>query len=506
MTPEEQAKKMDEILEISVKGQKAIQAVADNQSTQQSVMEKVQTDLEAVMGKQNAFEQSTNETLATIQKQNELETKTAFDVVLNDPGIRAMHGYNADPVTRALYKPHVEFDRRKGWTPDREGYEISKSIADLNDQVYLLGMFKALASVRNGEPQRYSDVVKGLDTYKLLMFELGRNPEYAKALNTETSGQGLEWVPTQMSNQITDDIRLELKIAGLFPFLTIPMGTGSFKLPKKGTRQTAYLVGEPTSDSPSKVLTATPPSGNTTFDPVTFALRMLWSDDITEDAAIAMFPLVREELLQAIVDAKENSIINGDISDSTHFDSDVTSAQDVRKAYDGLRYMSGNSAGEAAVDCSTYSLANLRAIRKKMGRFGVNPMDLNYAMGIKSYVSALSIDEVETLEKFGPAFTAKNGVLAVLDGCGISVSEFIRDDLNVLGVYDGVTMTKTEVLLINTKAHYAAEKAGGMKVESARDIETLQNVAVASVRSDFKRVNEPGSGEATVGVGYNIAS
>jgi HK97 family phage major capsid protein len=515
MTPEEQAQKMESLLKISIKGQEAIQAVADNQASQKGVMEKVQTDLESVMTKQTSFEETVTAELAEIKKEQQDQTRSAFDIVLTDEKMYSMHGYDLDPINRALYKSHTTYSRRSGWHADGEGYEIAKSVADLNDMVFLYGMFKALRSVQVGEPKSYSQQVREMDTYKLLQFELGRNPELRsaldpewrqKALNTQTSGQGAEWVPTTLSNQLVDDIRLALNVAGLFPSITIPMGTGTFEIPKKGARQRAYLVGEPISDSPDKVPAATPPSGKVSFSPVTHALRMLWSDDITEDAAIAMFPLVRDELVQALVDAAEDSIINGDSTDSTHFDSDVTSGNDTRKSYDGLRYFSGQSAGEAAVDISTLALATLRNIRKKMGKYGVNPMDTQYVSGISAYVQLLSLDEVETMEKFGPAFTAKNGTLAVLDGSGISVSEFMRQDCNASGVYDGVTTTKSNLLLVNTKAHWTADKAGGMKMESARDIESLQNVAVSSIRRDFKRVNVPTSGEATVGIGYNLTS
>jgi hypothetical protein len=187
-------------------------------------------------------------------------------------------------------------------------------------------------------------------------------------------------------------------------------------------------------------------------------------------------------------------------------DSDVTAGTDVNKSYYGLRYFSGNSAGEAAVNISTLSTANLRAIRKAMGRFGVNPSDLAWLTGISGYVQMLGLTEVLTMDKWGPGFTAKAGTLAMFDGAPVVVSEFIRQDLNASGVYDGTTMTKTEILLANTKAHWTGDKAGGMKMETARDIESLQNVAVASRRNDFERVNVPGSDEASVGIGYNLTS
>jgi HK97 family phage major capsid protein len=504
----------EQIIAISKEGQTALQAVQDSVGGMQERQVKIETDLEEVLTSNKTALENVEVGLAEIRAAQEEQTRSVFDVVLKEPKIYQLHGYS-DPVTRALYRSQTEWTRAKGWHRNGESYEVAKDVANMNDALYLYAMFKSLNSAMKGEPTSYYNTVTGIDSYKLFSYELAEKPhlkraldnwpEHQKALSTTGVGTGAEFVPTQLSNQLIDDIRLALRVAGLFPNLTVPMGVGTMDVPKRGARQAAYLTGEPTTDSPSKVGTATPPTGKASFSMITHALRMLWSDDITEDSAIAMFPLVREELIQAISDAAETAILNGDI-DSTHMDSDVTAGTDVNKSYYGLRYFSGNSAGEAAVNISTLSTANLRAIRKAMGRFGVNPSDLAWLTGISGYVQMLGLTEVLTMDKWGPGFTAKAGTLAMFDGAPVVVSEFIRQDLNASGVYDGTTMTKTEILLANTKAHWTGDKAGGMKMETARDIESLQNVAVASRRNDFERVNVPGSDEASVGIGYNLTS
>jgi len=100
----------------------------------------------------------------------------------------------------------------------------------------------------------------------MLMAHLQSHPELSKALNTQTSGEGSEWVPQAMSAQLIDDIRLQLKVAALFPNLTIPAGTGAWEVPVKGDRQTAYLIGESTGDSSSNIPAGTPPSKQVVFN------------------------------------------------------------------------------------------------------------------------------------------------------------------------------------------------------------------------------------------------
>jgi hypothetical protein len=142
-----------------------------------------------------------------------------------------------------------------------------------------------------------------------------------------------------------------------------------------------------------------------------------------------------------------------------------------------------------------------------MGRFGVNSSDCAWICGISGFIQLLGLTEVLTMDKFGPAATIKNGQLANLDGSPIIISEFVRQDLNATGVYDGSTTTKTHIMYVNTRAFYTAEKPSGLMVETDRDIETQQNIAVASRRVAFTQVMTPvGTGEETIGNGYNLTS
>jgi len=495
--------KSDQIIKAVHDAQEVLTDVTKTVAQIKSAQDKVVEDLTSLTTKTTEFQSTTEGQLAEISKEQDEMTASVFDVVVNNPKVKAMWGYS-DPLDRALYKGHVDYSYRHGcMIDDGKGYELDQEVYKLNDALYLIGMAKALQErAQSPDPRPYSQIVQELDTYKLFKFELERRPELRKALNTDTNSN---WVPTGLSATLIDDIRLALRVAGLFPSLTMPAGYGTWELPVRGTRQTAYLVGESKADSSSKYPAGTPPTVSAAFTAVKHALRILFSDEMTEDSAVAILPLVRSELIQSLADARETSIINGD-TDSTHFDSDVASANDVRKSYYGLRYFSGHSSGNAAVDIATLSISNYRAMRRAMGRFAANPKDTAYIMSISAFVQTLSLDEVETVDKFGSAATIKNGVLAMVDGSPIVMSEFMREDINASGVYDGITTTKTSVLLANTKAHWVAEKPGGVMLESARDIETGQTVSVASHRVAFQRVNTPGDDEASVAVGYNLTS
>ena len=479
-----------------------LQKTAKDSGERLEKQKKMEGDLEAHITKFNEFQHITEGALGELTAEQEEAQKSIFDIVMKAP-VLEQWGYG-NSVERALYKTHTTHIPGKGWVHDGKAYELDNIVYEMNDMLYLTGMYRAIKAqeLNPGSGMTYTKAVQELESYKLFNFELNRSPELRKALNTSDAS---DWVPTGMSSTLIDDLRLELKVAALFPTITLPARSGSFDNPIRGGRKLAYLQGESTSDSSSKYPAETVDASKVTFTAVKHALRMLFSDEMDEDSAISIMPLLRMELIQAISDAQENATINGDTT-STHMDSDVLDSTDVRKSWIGLRKHGNNSSGNAAVDISELTTANLRSIRKAMGRYGVNPGKNAWITGISGFIQMLSLTEVLTMDKFGSKFTVKSGQLGQFDGSPIIISEFMRQDLHTTGVHTG-SETDTEILLVHTPAFRTGEKPSGMKIETGRDIETGQNIAVASRRLDFKQVITPvGTGEETVGVGYSLTT
>ena len=504
--PEVDVNQSDSILSLINEMKDVLVDSTDSQAELKEKQVKMEEDLKAHISSSDARFNSAEASLSEYNAEQEALTQSIFDVVVKDAGVRNMWGYN-DPISRALYKPTTQWEKGKGWTSTGKGYNCDPVVMELNDALYLAGMHKAVMSQRHpSDTMTYTQAVKSLDSYNLFRYEIERNSELRKAMDSATTGEGLEWVPTQLSAKLIDDIRLAMKVTALFPSITMPAGVGSFEVPVRGARRESYLVGEATADTGNTAYgIADPPSIKVAFTAVKHGLRMLFSDELEEDSAIAIMPLVRAELVQSLADASETAIINGDTA-NTHQDSNVTAATSVEKSWDGLRKLSGGSGGSAAVDIATLSLANLRSIRQGMGRFGTNPAELDWIVGLSGYIQLLGLSEVVTIDKFGANATAQSGVLGMLDGIPVVVSEFIKQDLNATGVHDGVTTSKTVMLLANNTSFYVGEKPGGVKVETDRDITIGQNIVVATHRSDFQEVVADGSGEQNVGLGYNLTS
>jgi hypothetical protein len=245
------------------------------------------------------------------------------------------------------------------------------------------------------------------------------------------------------------------------------------------------LASEQTGDSgQTKFSARTPPTRKVTLTAVKFAARALISKELEEDSILPMLPWLRDELVDYMAADLEDCTINGDTS-ATHQDSDVTAADDPRKNFNGLRKLTAS--GFKTDVSATPTVANtIRANRKKMGRYGVQPGQLAHICSMSDYLQLLADSSVITMEKYGPYATIVTGELAKVDGSPVIVSEYVRQDLNATGVYDGVTSTKTELITVNTRGALFGERRG-VTVQVLQELyaESDQDAVVISRRVAF---------------------
>lgn len=334
-------------------------------------------------------------------------------------------------------------------------------------------------------------------------FQAGSS-ELKKALDTATAGEGAEWIPTGFSASLIDLVRLQLKVSSLFRRVTMP--TNPYKFPIVSADATGYLQSEAIHDEAAKLRASTPATTNLELSAVKLAARMLFSEEISEDSIVPIMPWLRDQIVLALATAEEKALVNGDTT-ATHMDSNVTAAYDCQKAWDGLRDI--EASGGASVDIGTFNLDNLRSVRKAMGKYGVDPSKLAWIIGISGYIQLLNLKDsgsnqvVTTVDKYGPNATIHTGELGRIDGSPLIVSEYIYENLNASGVYDGVTATKTIMLLVYYPAFIVGDRRK-VTVKTAADIETDQQILVATQRLDFHPFYAVT--EKMIGMAYNITS
>lgn len=320
-----------------------------------------------------------------------------------------------------------------------------------------------------------------------------------RALDVDTATEGTEWVPTGIGASVHERVRAIGKIAPLFSRIDLP--TNPWKWPLEGADAVAYRVAEPTSDAAAKVAASTPGTGAVTFDAEIFGGRTLFSRSVEADSAIAILPYVLRKIILAFVNAEERAVLDGD-ADGTHQDADVQAigATDARTAWDGLRKRALANANTATTSTSSTNLATIRGL---MGKWGLNPAELVYIVGVSAMYDILGDANVLTIDKMGPNATILNGQIAAIHGIPIVVSEHVREDLNATGVEDGITTNKTYNLCVNRNEWaFGQRMALDVQVDDSIYRETFQRVMVGFMREDFQCIGETGGDDTAIG--FNV--
>ena len=323
-----------------------------------------------------------------------------------------------------------------------------------------------------------------------------------KAFGSTITGAGAEWVPTGVATTFLEEYELQRVLEGRFDLVNMP--TNPFDQPKLKSVTKARRATE----------------GQTNFaganfgtDKIHFSAVKLEEfyplpEELSEDSAPDFLAAARIEVVRAQERAAESAILNGD-ADGTHQDSDTQAgATDLaEKIWDGLRKLAlGNSGNGATYDFTNAAVdkTKISTLLSRMGKFGSNPDELMFICGPVIYNQLRHLPDVFTVEKFGPMAVVLKGALMAYAGIPIINSEHFREDLNASGVYDGVTVDRSALILVNTKRFYVGQRRP-IRVKLMPDLPGSDRWLLASYRRvDFKGHTQ-GAVEKSAVYGYNIA-
>lgn len=325
-------------------------------------------------------------------------------------------------------------------------------------------------------------------------------PELNAAVNTDNAGQGADWVPRELSPNLIDRVELQLKVVGLFQ--SVPMPTQPYDLPGRAVSRTKLAQGvqndaDTAQTGMKKIQIA---SRKVTFSAKKFWGEALVSKEAEEDAIMAQLPLIESELQRFMAYDIEDTAINGDTAGTQDTG---WAADDPRKNWDGLRKLA-LAAAKTDFAGAKLTVSGLRGNRKKMGKYGVDPNELAHILSINEYIDILDDTAVLTLEKYGPQATVLRGELGSVDSVPIIVSEAMRTDLNVSGVFDNVTKTRTVAITVYRPGFGVGERRG-LTIQILRELyaEYDQDAVTISVRRAFQPL-QPATTEPIVAVTYDV--
>lgn len=250
-------------------------------------------------------------------------------------------------------------------------------------------------------------------------------------MQADLANYGDEWVPTLMSTDLWQRVRLENRIVSLFPQVEMP--SNPYTLPYEGADPTVYYVAASANQAQMALTAATTTTskagtGNTSITAKKLSALTLFNAELEEDSIIAIIPQLRAQLARALADAGDNVVLNGDDTD-TNANINAKSATpgvcptgSKYLAFDGLRHLPLITASTLSRDGATLAATDFTANRALMAKYGINPSDLAHILDMGTWYKALDISEVMTLDKMGAQATILTGQLGQLGAVPLIVT------------------------------------------------------------------------------------
>ena len=346
-----------------------------------------------------------------------------------------------------------------------------------------------------------------------LYSHLQKAPSFMKnAVNkifADSSGVGGEWIPDEFRTELYQTFQVPRGLRALLP--SVQMERETLLIPKLSRGGRPYIKGVATDDL-AKYQASTIETAQKTVRAKGLATLMNIDDAAGEDSAFAIIPALSRQITQDLEDAFEDCMINGDTAASHQDDianwnirerwgaSGLGGSSDHRRLFLGMRAAAKDKGSDVNTSAGTFTFAEFMSVVSQLGELAVG--NKVCVVSPEALVANfLVLDQVVTLEKFGPQATVLTGELARLAGIPIVMSRFMSADMNASGLYDNVTKDKSAFLVFNTDSWYQYVRRQ-ITIESDKDIASGAIQLVSTMRA----VMDSPDADAlkNVAYGYNL--
>ncbi len=283
-----------------------------------------------------------------------------------------------------------------------------------------------------------------------------------------------------VSTNVERDIQLELVMAPLFR--EIPMQSATQIIPILPDSGYAEFTANQTAtgSSPHGNLAQTgdtygSPYGGIDMTERTLSTKKLISqsylgNETEEDAILPILPLIRESIIRSHARAMENAVLLGNNADGAFGTSGAS--------FDGLWHLaeadSDVTQSATAFASDTVTAAELLALRKNMGKYGINPSDVIYIVSSTVYYNLLEDAEFQDVNLVGDMATKLKGEIGQVFGTKVIVSD----------EYPTAAVNMPAAMCVYPK-NYVMPRLRGVTIESDYEVANQRRVLVASQRIGF---------------------
>jgi hypothetical protein len=182
-----------------------------------------------------------------------------------------------------------------------------------------------------------------------------------------------------------------------------------------------------------------------------------------EDSLIALMPVIREAMVRRLARSVDRAFLRG-----------AGSGSDPVKglsAYDAVADVTPSAAS------GTVTVANMRAMRKSLGAWGLDPAEIVYVVSQDVYYDLLEDTTFQTMNQVGPQATLLTGQIGSIGNSPVLVSaEFDSKANGALGA------------IAFAPGNFIAGNQRGVRVDTQELVETQRRVFVASLRTGMTQL------------------
>lgn len=182
-----------------------------------------------------------------------------------------------------------------------------------------------------------------------------------------------------------------------------------------------------------------------------------------EDALLALMPVIRDGMIRRVARAVDRAMLRGA----------GTGADPVK----GLVTADAASAVTLSAATGVATVATLRALRKDLGTWGLDPAEVIYIVSQDTYYDLLEDPIFQTMDKVGTQATILTGQIGSIGNSPVLVSgEF---DSKATGAAGAIAVAPANFLVGNQR---------GLRIDTQELVETQRRVMVASLRTGMVQV------------------
>lgn len=242
-----------------------------------------------------------------------------------------------------------------------------------------------------------------------------------RAMDTAESGFGSQLIGAQYVGDLWEGARPESRVFNLLN--TFEMTAPTAYLPVEAALPEMLFVSESTAADSSAYTTVKTGSNRVQVDAKKFVIHQMWSGEMEEDSILPFVPFLRRQAMYALAHYSDSLVLNGDTTNAGTGNINLNDADpaDTKHylALDGIRHAAivdatgqcVNHAGAALTYDALFGLKGYMVDSTYLMDWGhpVRPEDVVYIADPATVDKAALLDEVITVDKFGPGATVLTG-------------------------------------------------------------------------------------------------